>query len=1257
MAEHAFQPKSTEVVEFSGSKHGVRAKFPRAINLDHLLDAPKFSPSHFNQNSAWFGHLPFSSWLIAELRPAIYVELGVHWGHSYFSFCKAIRESGCATKSYGVDTWQGDEHAGFYNDEVFGHAYRHNDSTYADFSRLLRMTFDDAVDYFSDESVELLHIDGLHTYEAVRHDFETWLPKLADGAVVIFHDINVRERGFGVWRFWEEIKSTYPAHFEFVHSHGLGVVQVKAIPESRKLPLFDIPHEDQLRLRDFFAQLGARQQEKYQTTVDQIRRGELERALHDKQREMESALLDRQQGFERSLHEHQEALARSQGEAAQLTDELHAERARQSELIHKRDDLQAQLTDLQARSAEDNAKTQERLDATVEAASRAAQRIEELTNDLQQTLSARDTLTQALTQLQAELLQLQSRHQEELRETLSLHATGLQAAAQREEQLRSELGQVRDIGEAAAQAGLVREANLRGDVERAIALNEVHLQSLHQLRMALEANNTEMGGLRGALADSIFRENELRRSTSWALTAPWRWAGAQVLRVKLLYRAAGLALRHTGSWSKGTGRLMTVLRREGFHGVRLRLRFLLEQHARLTSENSRAAAPAALAAQALLPPAITIAPYTGSVDVIVCVHNSLDDVRACLESIVAHTTVPYRLIVVDDGSDAPTRDFLRDFAAGQPLSLLRNEVAGGYTLAANQGLRASSSGYVVLLNSDTIVSKGWDEQMLRCARSGDRIGLIGPVSNTASWQSVPAIFNDQGDWAENHLPAGWDLARFAGEVSARSQRIYPKVGFLNGFCLMISREVLDDIGLFDEETFAQGYGEENDYCLRATAAGWQLAVADDCYVYHAQSRSYSHERRALLVQRAGEALDRKHGGMRIGANLSITRDHPALDHVRRRVAALDTIESTELDTLRRHEGQRILILLPAGSAGGGGNIVLLEAAQMRRMGVDVRIANLAMHRELFERSHPDNTVPVIYLNSPADLVNVAESYDAVVATLYLTVFWLLPLTRLEQPPVLAYYVQDYEPDFFEENDPERQRALDSYTAHPSIRLFTKTEWNRRMLGERLGVTAAWVGPSFNAERFHPAAAMRPTMGPIRIIAMVRPSTPRRAPEGTMRVLREVSHRLGDAVQITIFGVRPDDPAFSGYVQDFAFTNLGEVDSRSVAGALSAHDIFVDCSLFQAMGLTAMEAMACGLAVIGPIHGGLAEIIEDGSNGRLVNTLDEGRIVQAVGDLVANPEYLARLRTNAMGVLKFTPAAAAARLLDVLFKPALVQPVA
>ena len=230
----------------------------------NLLEAASFSPSSLQAPNPWCGHLPFAAWLIRTLEPKIFVELGTHTGNSYFSFCQSVVEANLATKCYAVDTWQGDEHAGNYGDEVFDQVNAHNQAHYASFSRLLRMTFDDAVSYFSDGSIDLLHIDGMHTYEAVRNDFETWLPKLAPGAVVLFHDTNVRERGFGVWKLWEELQARYPTNLEFVHSHGLGVLQLNGAPEGKKLGWLDSNSAEQQQLKDYFSALGARQLERFE---------------------------------------------------------------------------------------------------------------------------------------------------------------------------------------------------------------------------------------------------------------------------------------------------------------------------------------------------------------------------------------------------------------------------------------------------------------------------------------------------------------------------------------------------------------------------------------------------------------------------------------------------------------------------------------------------------------------------------------------------------------------------------------------------------------------------------------------------------------------------------------------------------------------------------------------------------------------------------------------------------------------------------
>lgn len=182
-------------------------------------------PERIKEPYSWIKHIPLAFFLIDVLRPEVFVELGVHTGNSFCAFCQAVKKLKLKTKCYAVDTWKGDELSGLYEDEIYADLNTYINDNYKNTAKLLRMTFEEASTVFKDKSVDLLHIDGSHSYDDVKKDFEAWLPKLSDQGVIIIHDISVKEEGYGVWRFWEEISNRYLSS-AFEHGYGLGIAVV-----------------------------------------------------------------------------------------------------------------------------------------------------------------------------------------------------------------------------------------------------------------------------------------------------------------------------------------------------------------------------------------------------------------------------------------------------------------------------------------------------------------------------------------------------------------------------------------------------------------------------------------------------------------------------------------------------------------------------------------------------------------------------------------------------------------------------------------------------------------------------------------------------------------------------------------------------------------------------------------------------------------------------------------------------------------------
>jgi hypothetical protein len=222
---------------------------------------------------SWLDYTPFAFWIVDALRPRVFVELGCQSGNSYASVAQAVHTLGLSTACYAVDTWTGDPHSGVFDESVFDEWSRYHDRRFASFSRLIRSTFDAALQHFADGSIDLLHIDGYHTADAVAHDFEAWRPKLSERAVVLFHDIGVREQDFGAWRVWERLRNEYPS-FEFRHGYGLGVLGVGRDLSEAVRWLMAVDGDDAMLVRRFFSRLGA-------AVLAEFSTGEAHRALRE----------------------------------------------------------------------------------------------------------------------------------------------------------------------------------------------------------------------------------------------------------------------------------------------------------------------------------------------------------------------------------------------------------------------------------------------------------------------------------------------------------------------------------------------------------------------------------------------------------------------------------------------------------------------------------------------------------------------------------------------------------------------------------------------------------------------------------------------------------------------------------------------------------------------------------------------------------------------------------------------------------------
>lgn len=260
-----------------------------------------------------------------------------------------------------------------------------------------------------------------------------------------------------------------------------------------------------------------------------------------------------------------------------------------------------------------------------------------------------------------------------------------------------------------------------------------------------------------------------------------------------------------------------------------------------------------------------------NVDIIVPIYNAYEDLQICLKSIYENTDLQAnRLVLINDNSpDERIKPFLdeqKNKIDGQVI-VIHNIENKGFSNNINLGMQQSDANDVILLNSDTIVTKNWVEKMVACAYSDGSIGTVTPLSNNATLCSVPNFCE------ENELPKGMSVERVAEIVEECSMKKYPRITVAHGFCMLVKREVIKCIGYFDAETFGRGYGEENDFCNRAEQMGYIHVMCDDTYIYHSGTKSFVSKEKENYIREHDKILHERYPAQ-MHNNAVHCRDNP-----------------------------------------------------------------------------------------------------------------------------------------------------------------------------------------------------------------------------------------------------------------------------------------------------------------------------------------------------------------------------------------------
>ena len=619
---------------------------------------------------------------------------------------------------------------------------------------------------------------------------------------------------------------------------------------------------------------------------------------------------------------------------------------------------------------------------------------------------------------------------------------------------------------------------------------------------------------------------------------------------------------------------------------------------------------------------------TQYIEIIIPVFNAPKYTSRCIKSILSSkSNVEYKIIIIDDYSNEETKDILNKYQNDERFLILKNKENKGYTKSVNIGIKNSKSPFLVVLNSDTEVADYWLDRLLKCITLNDDIGIVGPLSNAASWQSVPEV-KKSGTFHINQIPYGYTLNSLNKILENKSLKIYPEIPIVNGFCYMLKRKVIERIGLLDEKSFPRGYGEENDFCLRALKNNFKILLCDDLYIYHAKTKSFNPIAKKELSKVGKDNLIKKIGEKLFKETVLKLQSSKELEEIRRNFKKVFYENKKSISEIKNLK--KIAFYLPCSGNGGGVHSVIQEALSLRALNVSIKVLINEKHLNQFKENYPnENILDLVIPTNINNFETYAKDFDVLIATIFTSAKPVSDLNKKYPWIMPAYYIQDYEPLFFKKDSDNYIEAYNSYNLNSSMICFAKTDWICETVEMNHNTKVFRVKASLDRSIYKTNLIKNKDNKVPIICAMIRPKTPRRGASRTMNLLAKLKEELGNKIKIIIFGSNENSQLFLDLNRNFEFENRGIIIREEVANILQSASIFIDLSDYQAFGRTGLESMSCGCIPILPIKGGCHEYAIDNFNSLLINTIDWESSLERILDLIKNQDKLINMRYSAI----------------------------